>query len=168
MPKQYGISPWGRALMETLQNEAYDSRLARGKTYANTGRVYAIRIGKEGIKARVRGNYQSYYKVEFNFKAFSAEEIETIKQLLQENLLNFGALLNGELSEGFLDQLEQHEVNLFKGFGMDCDCWDFDPYWSSPCKHICALYFIVVREIDKNPFFTVLVLRTLIWLSISS
>lgn len=35
-----------------------------------------------------------------------------------------------------------------KDLDTDCSC----PDWSSPCKHIAAVYYLIGEEFDRDPF----------------
>lgn len=150
MAKRYGTSIWGQELLHVIEGKSDSGRLNRGRTYANTGRVYAVNIKKDTIKARVEGNYDPFYKVGITFKTFSKPQIQTIKTLLNDNLLSLSALMNGQLDAQFLAQLKAANINLFDDFKMSCNCYDYAGYYA--CKHIAGLYYISINEIDKNPF----------------
>ena len=148
--KQYGTTSWGAELLEVLEQKTDSGRLARGKTYANTGRVYDVVVKSSHIKAKVEGNYSPYYATSMDFKAFSKDEIANIKNILEDNPLILASIMNGDLSQKFLELLYKSRVSLFKNFEMSCSCYDFGGY--SACKHIAGLYYICVSEMDKNPF----------------
>jgi len=40
--KAYGTTIWGAELLEVLEQKTDSGRLGRGRTYANTGRVYDV------------------------------------------------------------------------------------------------------------------------------
>jgi len=148
--KQYGTTIWGAELLKVLEQKTDSGRLARGKTYANTGRVYDIAIKESHIKAKVEGNYSPYYATSMDFNPFSKDEIKSIKNILEKNPLILASIMNGDLSKAFLELLYKSNVSLFKNFEMSCSCYDFGGY--SACKHIAGLYYICVSEMDKNPF----------------
>ncbi|MEE0938520.1 hypothetical protein [Methanobrevibacter sp.] len=65
---------WGEKWLDALKGVDYANRIGRGKTYANTGRVYDIIINDKFALAKVKGNYQSFYNVSVEFKQFSQSE----------------------------------------------------------------------------------------------
>jgi len=148
--KQYGTTIWGAELLNILERKTDYGRLGRGKTYANTGRVYNITVADRHIRARVVGNYSPYYSTSMDFDPFSRQEIESIKTILEENPLTLASIINGNLPKSFLNLLIKAKISLFKNFEMSCSCPDF--YGSYACKHIAGLYYIAVSEMDKNPF----------------
>ena len=150
MAKQYGTTPWGAALLSILEEKTDYGRLGRGKTYANTGRVYDVKVEESHIAAKVTGNYQPYYLSSMDFPPFTRSETETIKKILDDNPLILAEIMNGKLPESFLVKLKEAGISLFSNFDMQCDCPDF--YGAYACKHIAGLYYIAVSEMDKNPF----------------
>lgn len=148
--KQYGTTIWGAELLKVLEQKTDYGRLGRGKTYANTGKVYNVSVKDSHIKARVRGNYSPYYSTSMDFIPFSMDEIKKIKTILEKNPLILASIMNGELPESFLNLLHKAKISLFKNFDMSCSCPDF--YGAYACKHIAGLYYIAVSEMDKNPF----------------
>ncbi|HFS82579.1 MAG TPA: DEAD/DEAH box helicase [Epsilonproteobacteria bacterium] len=150
MAKKYGVTPWGAELLRVLERKTDYGRLSRGKTYANTGKVYDVTIEGNRIAAKVRGNYSPYYRTSMTFTPFSEMEIGKIRKILDDNPLILASIMNGELPEALLTKLLEAGVSLFRDFEMQCDCPDF---WGGfACKHIAGLYYIAVSEMDKNPF----------------
>ncbi len=147
---KYGVTPWGAELLRVLEQKTDYGRLGRGRTYANTGKVYGVTITENHLTAKVRGNYKPYYRTGMDFPPFSKDEISTIRKILDDNPLILAEIMNGKLPESFLTQLKVAGISLFAHFDMHCDCPDF---WGGyACKHIAGLYYIAVSEMDKNPF----------------
>ena len=148
--KQYGTTIWGAELLKVLEQKTDYGRLGRGRTYANTGRVYDVSVTDSHIRAKVEGNYSPYYSTSMDFTPFSKDEIESIKTILEKNPLILASIMNGDLPESFLNLLFESKISLFENFNMSCSCPDF---WGDyACKHIAGLYYIAVSEMDKNPF----------------
>ena len=148
--KVYGITPWGKELLDIIERKTDSGRLSRGKTYANTGKVYDIEVSKNSITAKVTGNYSPYYRTELKFYTFSDKQIQTIKEILDTHPLLLASIMRGDLPNEFLQILKQENIQLFADFNMNCNCYDF--YGDYACKHIAGLYYIAIAEIDKDPF----------------
>lgn len=149
--KTYGNTWWGKKWIEAL--ERIDSnRLARGKTYANTGKVQNIKISQGSLKARVQGSWASYYDININLTSFLRDEKKKIKEIIKENSSIAIELEMGKLPEKFLDLLEEENINLlpkkWKDLSATCSC----PDYANPCKHLAAVYYMLANEIDKDPF----------------
>ena len=148
--KTYGTTIWGVAFLKAIERETDSGRLSRGKSYANTGKVYDIKLQDKRIAAKVSGNYQPFYQTALNFTPFVKGDKQFIIDHIDENPLILAEIMNAKLSPELLDFLRKNEIDLFHGFDMQCTCPDF--YGDYACKHIAGLYFILVNEIDKNPF----------------
>lgn len=149
--KTYGNTTWGNAWIQAL--EALDTnRLARGKTYANTGRVLHVGISQGTVSARVKGSYHSTYQVEIKSALFTQDEIQTIGSLIGHYPSLSIELSTGKLPPHFLNMLEQAGINLLPREWADlkarCPCPDDE----NPCKHLAAVYYLLTNEIDKDPF----------------
>ncbi len=148
--KTYATTIWGEAFLKAIERETDAGRLSRGKSYANTGKVYDIKLQDKRIAAKVRGNYQPFYQTALNFTPFAKGDKQFIIDYIDKNPLILAQIMNAKLSPELLDFLHKNEIDLFHGFAMQCTCPDF--YGDYACKHIAGLYFILVNEIDKNPF----------------
>ena len=96
-PRKFAKTWWGEKWLDALSGVYYTNRIGRGKTYANTGRVYDILINDNLSLAKVRGNYRSYYNVSVEFKQFTQKEKNTIIKTIYENPSVLSALLNNKL-----------------------------------------------------------------------
>ncbi len=138
--------------METLLSHYDEGRLQRGRTYANTGRVAALSIVGSGIGAKVRGNYRPWYRVKLLFPPFTDQEREAVLALIRERPVLLAAVISGELPMELIDALKTAGIDLLpRDWGRlqrSCDC----PDYGDPCKHMAAVYYVITREIDQNPF----------------
>lgn len=149
---KYGKTWWGEMWLNALKNIDYTNRLPRGKTYANTGKVFDIKVKKNKVSGRVLGNYAPYYKVWVKFQRFSEKEKEIIIDLINNSPSILSSLLNHELPLELYYKLSQKGIELFpqssKDIEFDCNCPDYAPV----CKHIAGLIYMISVEIDKDPF----------------
>ncbi len=148
--KIYGTTLWGREFLTAIENETDSGRLSRGKSYANTGKIYDVKLSTRAISAKVKGNYAPFYTTKLTFNSFTNGDNDVILKFIDNNPFILADIINGKLSKELLDFMCQNEVELFHGFDMSCNCYDF--YGSYACKHIAALYYMLTNEIDKNPF----------------
>jgi len=148
--KIYGTTLWGREFLTAIENETDTARLSRGKTYANTGKIYDVELKSRTISAKVTGNYSPFYTTRLSFTQFTKGDIKVILDFIDNNPFVLADIINGKLSKELLDFFYKNEIELFRGFDMSCNCYDY--YGSYACKHISALYYVLTNEIDKNPF----------------
>jgi SNF2 family DNA or RNA helicase/uncharacterized Zn finger protein len=148
--KLYGTTLWGKEFIKTIENKTGESRLNRGKTYANTDRIYDVEISKNQVTAKVKGNYSPFYKTFLKFSSFSKLDIGEIIGFIDNNIFVLADIINGKLSNRLLKFINTNKIDVFHGFNMSCNCYDFSGKY--PCKHIAALYYALTNQIDKNPF----------------
>lgn len=143
---------WGEKWMDALKGVYYSNRIGRGRTYANTGRVYDIIINDNLVLAKVKGNYRNYYSVSVEFKQFTQKEKNIIIKTIYDNPSILSALLNHKVPAELYEMLLKAGVNVFPKNSGDlttsCNC----PDWAEICKHIAGLVHMIALEIDKNPF----------------
>jgi len=149
--KTYGNTPWGRAWVEAL--ERIDSnRLARGKTYANTGRVLNVSVNANMVNARVKGSYYDAYDIQLKLVPFSKQDILILRHIISEQPSLSIELSLGTLPTGLLSLLQEKNIALlptrWRDLQAHCSC----PDSSNPCKHLAAVYYILANEIDQDPF----------------
>ena len=147
---KFGYTWWGKKWLDSLRNTDFSNRLPRGRTYARNNRVKNIKITRQGVVAKVLGSYS--YKVKFNQKPFTKAEQEKIVKVIVNNFTYLSALLNHKLPSEILEEFRQENIELlpnsWQDIQADCSC----PDWAECCKHIAAVIYVVVNEIDKNPF----------------
>ena len=148
----YGKTWWGKKWLETFTGIDYDSRLPRGKTYANTGRAYDIDIKGNVITAKVKGSRPRPYSVKVILKGFKDEEKATVRDIINKSATIRSALINKKLPPSFLERLNEHKIKLFPSHWREVDATCSCPDWAVPCKHIAAVIYLIGAEIDKNPF----------------
>ncbi|MDR2097214.1 MAG: DEAD/DEAH box helicase family protein [Spirochaetaceae bacterium] len=150
---QYGVTPWGKWFMETLESYDLGARFDRGKSYANTGKVLKLEMKDGRVSAKVEGHYMPYYKVEILFPSMSPSERNKVKAIIENDAALLARIAAGELPEEFLKKLKSKGIALIPKKWQDmkktCDCPDSGGY--STCKHIAALYFVLARAIDAEP-----------------
>ena len=149
MKSRYGVTPWGSWFIDVLDSYQMGTRLTRGRTYANAGRVLSLALDSGRALAKVKGNYRPFYRVEISFPPL--KEAEQVYQMIEEDPALLARIAAGELPESFLLKLQNKGINLIPRRWRDmkrfCSC----PDDGDPCKHMAALYYIIAREIDADP-----------------
>ena len=139
---------WGEKWLDALEGVYWTNRIGRGKTYANTGRVYDILIKDNLALAKVRGNYRSYYNVSVEFEEFSKKEKNTIIKTVYENPSIISALLNHKVPKELYTKLKANGVDVFPTSSSDIDASCNCPDYALICKHIAGLVHMIALEID--------------------
>lgn len=149
---EFGTQWWGKqwiAAMNALQGEG---RLDRGKSYARTGKVLELQIGKGRAYARVQGSRPRPYETAVELKPFTDQEWTQALTVLASQLIYTAKLLAGEMPSDIEDLFKSIKLSLFprslKDISFQCTC----PDAASPCKHAAAIYYLLAEQIDENPF----------------
>ncbi|MCL2231829.1 MAG: SNF2-related protein [Treponema sp.] len=149
MKNLYGVTPWGAWFVDVLESYQMGSRLDRGRTYANTGRVLSLLLTSGRALARVEGNFRPFYRVEISFPPL--EEAAQVYRMIRNDPSLLAHIAAGELPETFLQRLKEQGIDLIPPRWSDmkrfCSC----PDENDPCKHMAALYYIIAKEIDADP-----------------
>ena len=150
--KQFAKTWWGEKWLNALEGVYLTNRIGRGRTYANTGRVFDINISANAVTAKVKGNYRNHYNVVIKFNEFSEKQKDKILEIVYKNPSVLAALLNHKLPEELYYRLINEGINVFPTSHQDmyssCNC----PDHALVCKHIAGLVYMIALEIDKNPF----------------
>ncbi|MHB8707965.1 MAG: SWIM zinc finger family protein [Desulfuromonadales bacterium] len=143
---------WGKRWLETLESFPIGARLSRGRSYARSGQVTDLEIGKGALTARVQGSRKTPYRVTIKLKAFAAPEWQTILLRFASEPILAARLLGNELPEELETVFKQAGLPLFpekqNDLVTDCSC----PDWSNPCKHVAAVYYLLAEAFDNDPF----------------
>ena len=149
---QYGTTWWGNEWLKALTGIDLANRIPRGKTYANTGKVFDVIRILNSIKAKVEGHYDPFYKVTLGFEPIPLKKVSALLDAIAKSPFLLVELANNRLDPSLLTICNDLGINLFPrtfhDIKMKCSCPDF----AVPCKHLAALVYIVSKEIDKDPF----------------
>lgn len=148
----YGKTWWGQQWLNALTEIDFANRLPRGKTYANKGAVFNLKIDTNQVSAQVRGTAPRPYKIKLLVPVFTDKEKEWLLDEIQENPAILAQLLNRQLPPELVEFAQKRDIKLFPrtfdDLGMGCSC----PDHAIPCKHLAAVVYVIANEIDRNPF----------------
>ncbi len=149
----YGKTPWGHAfLYDGLCSFIDEGRLKRGKTYANTGKVFQVKFEGCRVIAKVRGSFSPFYNINISFTQFTAEEKKKIMEIIDKKPLLLAEIMNGKLPEALIASCKSQDIFILpRGFSdmpSSCDCPDF----ACPCKHLASVFYVLTAAVDTDPF----------------
>lgn len=152
----FAESWWGNAWVTALEEGALDpARLARGRAYADKGRVDAITVTPGLVLAYVHGSRARPYRVQLRLRTLDADEWDRFLDAATERPAHIAALLDKELPPTLAGPGPGpgpgRGVRLLPGAGElepRCSCPDF----GHPCKHAAALCYQTARLLDEDPF----------------
>ncbi len=150
--KQFGKTWWARRWLDVLEQFGWANRLARGRTYARSGRVLDVNIYPGEVAARVQGRRARPYEVHITIPVLSDAQWERVMDAMAERAVFMAKLLAGEMPQNIEEAFEAAGVHLFptplEDLQMSCSC----PDWAVPCKHIAATFYVLGEMFDYDPF----------------
>jgi len=157
---QFGRTWWGERFLQALEKFTGPARLQRGRAYASNGRVVDHGIERGTVVARVRGSVNPYYgateepiydprikltQIDPGHWASVIARIASRADLLVK-------LLQGEMPDQIEDVFAAEGLHLLPRdraeLQTSCSC----PDWENPCKHIAGVYYVLARDLDRDPF----------------
>ncbi|WP_051242977.1 SNF2-related protein, partial [Azohydromonas australica] len=148
----YGTTWWGAQWLQALAQIDYDSRLPRGRAYANRGAVRDLKVHEGRIRAHVQGSRPKPYVVDIHVPQVDAADAERLAERLATDPGLIARLLNRELDPAVLKEATTLGIQVFprrwKDLRMECSC----PDWAVPCKHLAAVVYLLSCEIDADPY----------------
>lgn len=157
---QYGRTWWGERFLEALERFTDPGRLGRGRSYANNGRVKEHVLKDGAVRAKVRGSINPYfgvykeplYDITIRIKQLPQAGWEKVIARIASRADLIAKLLQQEMPDRIEEVFEAEGLALLPGgkgdFDTDCSC----PDWGNPCKHIAGVYYLLARDLDRDPF----------------
>jgi uncharacterized Zn finger protein len=153
---EIGETWWSQRFIAALKALADAGRLTRGRSYARSGQVMALRVEPGAVTARVQGSRPAPYDVRIHLTPFTDAEWARAEEALAGQALFLAALLAAEMPRDVEQAFQAAGLSLFPSrpeeLRSECSC----PDWVNPCKHVAAAYYILAEAFDADPF---LVLR---------
>ena len=148
----FGRTWWASRWIAALERLVDPGRLARGRSYARSGQVVSMDVGRDGVKAVVQGSRPQPYQVSIKFRRLSDAEWERVIDAMAGEALYAARLLSGEMPEQIEDVFASVGASLFPAARGDmrttCSC----PDDANPCKHIAAVHYLLGERFDEDPF----------------
>ena len=126
-------------------------RLARGRTYANAGRVGPIGVSPGLIAADVQGSRPRPYRTRLTLQTLTDAQWDAFLDEVAAHAGHMAALLDGDMPHELVDAAHAVGVPLLPGPGdldPECSC----PDWGHPCKHAAALCYQAGWLLGAEPF----------------
>jgi uncharacterized Zn finger protein len=148
-----GATWWGTRWIEALEriSRDYQKRMARGRTYARTGRVHDLLLEPGRVHAQVTGSGRTPYRVEIRLAVLEDACWRDAVTAMAERAVFAAALLAGEMPHA-IDEAFGSARGLFPAargdLATECSC----PDWANPCKHVAATHYVLGEALDRDPF----------------
>lgn len=152
--KKAGTTWWGKqwldALELVLRGDA--GRLARGRSYARTGRAHDLRVTGGSITAQVTGSRPTPYAVQIKLRALGEATWARALAAMAAKAQFSAELLAGRMPEAIDEVFRTAGASLFPreraDLVTDCSC----PDSGDPCKHVAATHYVLGEALDRDPF----------------
>ena len=156
----FGRTWWGERFLTALERFTDSGRLGRGRSYASNGRIVEHKLEGGTVVAKVRGSINPYfgvykepiYRTTIKITQISAADWTQVVKRIAARADLVTKLLQQEMPDPIEDAFAEAGVHLLpqgKGdFTTDCSC----PDWDNPCKHIAGVYYLLARDLDRDPF----------------
>jgi len=147
-------STWGRLWIAALERLAtsWQSRLPRGRDYANKGHVISLTVNPGRVVARVQGSRSKPYSTHIDVPVFREHDWNAVIRVIAEQSRFAAQLLAGEMPPGINDIFNRRGLQLFPVRNSEmlstCTC----PDKARPCKHIAAVHYAFGEALDRDPF----------------
>ncbi|WP_328628234.1 SWIM zinc finger family protein [Streptomyces sp. NBC_00353] len=143
---------WGRSWVAALESLSMDEgRLARGRTYADSGHVAAITVTPGRVVAYVQGSRPRPYRAELRLRPLTDTGWDTFLDAVAARPDHLAALLAKEMPHTLVDTAAEAGTGLLPAANdLDPSCSCPDHGW--PCKHVAALCYQMARLLDTDPF----------------
>lgn len=143
---------WTTAFIEAIEGTATTdaSRIRKGRSTANAGRVRALELSEGFARADVEGEKGQTYVPDLSVRTLSPSEWDEVIDVFGDRSAAVGALLAGTLDRQSADALAGLDIDLIprpSDIRTDCSCGD----WAQPCAHAAALGFAIAEDIDRDP-----------------
>lgn len=151
-----GRSWWAKRWAELLERMGLGGRLGRGKNYALSGQVTALRIAGPHVEATVVGTREEPYSVTLDFRLpDEAAHARLVGRLRAEPML-VARLLVDDLPLEIEDFFRDEGLTLFPGGKLGPGRYDMTthcscPDYANPCKHTSAVLLLLGEEVARRP-----------------
>jgi len=147
---------WAKRWQEILEGMGMKGRLGRGKNYALSGQVSAMRIAGSHVEATVVGMRRDPYSVTVDFRVPEGDARKRIVAAIKDEPMLVARLLADDLPTEIDSIFSREGFHLLPGgkigerkydMTVSCSC----PDYANPCKHTCAALLILGEEVARRP-----------------
>jgi len=147
-----GVTWWGEHWVTALSRfgRGYAGRLARGRNYAQGGRVHDLAVRDGVVTASVTGTDR--YTVRLALQRLDDRAWDQAIRAMAGKARFAAQLLAGEMPRRIEEAFMAARATLFPARASDlrteCSC----PDSANPCKHIAAVHYVLGDAFDRDPF----------------
>jgi len=151
-----GRSWWAKEWMRRLEAMGLKGRLGRGKNYALSGQVTALRLSGPHVEADVVGTRTEAYRVTVDFRVPDEAAQGRIIAAIRREPMFVARLLADDLPSEVEKIFRDEGYGLFPGSKLGPGVYDMTtacscPDYANPCKHSAAVLLLLGEEIAHRP-----------------
>jgi uncharacterized Zn finger protein len=152
--KKPGTTWWGQRWIEALErmSQGYSNRLARGRSYARSGRTHDLTLTAGRVTAEVTGTRSTPYKVTIELQKLPDAAWQRAIEAMAKKAQFAAELMAGRMPLEIDEAFATAGASLFpvkvSDLFTECSC----PDWANPCKHVAATHFVLGEALDRDPF----------------
>ena len=151
-----GRSWWAKEWMCRLEAMGLAGRLGRGKNYALSGQVTALRIAGPHVEADVVGTRPDPYRVTVDFRVPDDAVHARLVAALRAEPMHVARLLADDLPIEVGRLFADEGYGLFPGGKLAPGKYDMTtacscPDYANPCKHTSAVLLLLGEEVARRP-----------------
>jgi len=151
-----GRSWWAKEWMRRLEAMGLKGRLGRGKNYALSGQVTALRLAGPHVEAEVVGTRPEPYEVTVDFRLPDEAVQKRIIAAIRREPMLVARLLADDLPSEVEKICRDEGHGLFPGGRLGPGVYDMTtacscPDYANPCKHSTAVLLLLGEEIAHRP-----------------
>jgi len=151
-----GRSWWSKEWLRRLEAMGLKGRLGRGRNYALSGQVTALRLAGPHIEAEVVGTRPDPYRVTIDFRVPDEAIQERIIAAIRREPMLVARLLADDLPSEVEKIFRDEGYELFPGGKLGPGRYDMTtacscPDYANPCKHSSAVLLLLGEEVARRP-----------------
>ena len=151
-----GRSWWAKEWMRRLEAMRLAGRLGRGKNYALSGQVTALRIAGPHVEAEVVGTRPAPYRVTVDFRLPDEAAHARLVAAIRAEPMFVARLLADDLPTELEGLFKAEGCSLFPGGKLGPGRYDMTtrcscPDYANPCKHSSAVLLLLGEEVARRP-----------------
>lgn len=146
-----GENWWSKAWVAVLEDTVEKTKLGRARTCARNGGGSRLRIDAGKIRMGICCSGYTVRDITFLFPKYKEDVWERLVSTIAADAAMTGALLSGDFSEYFVEELMKENIYLLpKNF---CDTITFCGCGGvPPCVHVVAAWYLFAEVLDKDPW----------------
>lgn len=148
---QIGATWFAAALREHLEALLVPGRARTGRADARRGAVEWIDVDAGTARGLVDGGADGLHEARIDVKRLGEGDARAVAQLVREHPDLPARMVGGDYPEQIEQELARQEISLVPSgpgdIAYDCACLD----WPGPCRHVCALVYVLVEAVEENP-----------------